>query len=228
MYLHFYVYAYLRNDGTPYYIGKGKNRRAWSKSKGEIHPPQDQTKIVILESNLSEIGALALERRMINWYGRKDLGTGILHNKTDGGDGVSGRKSSKETIQKAIDTKIKTGGIYHCATVESRKKATETRLKNNNGKYGCHTPASIAKMIQTKKENLKPSKPRTIKSRGVTWKVTSPNGEVYIVTNLSNFCNHHKLNSEILRYNLGKIIKTNSMLSNFQSINTVGWKVEKQ
>lgn len=97
----FYVYAYLRIDGSPYYIGKGTGKRAYQHLKSDTtHPPIDKSRIIFLETNLSEVGALALERRYIQWYGRKDTGTGILRNMTDGGEGSSGRIASESQREK--------------------------------------------------------------------------------------------------------------------------------
>lgn len=100
----YYVYAYIRSCtskngtiGTPYYIGKGCRGRAWHRNNRRTKTPINTQLICIVAEGLTEIGALAIERRLIEWYGRVDQGTGMLHNHTDGGDTTFGLRHSQST-----------------------------------------------------------------------------------------------------------------------------------
>jgi hypothetical protein len=97
--MEFYTYLWLREDGTPYYVGKGQGRRA-QRGHVRIFPPIDPSRILIQEFP-SEADALEAEKFLISYYGRKDLGVGCLRNLTDGGEGTSGRRGCSEKGRQA-------------------------------------------------------------------------------------------------------------------------------
>jgi hypothetical protein len=99
----YYTYAYLREDGTPYYIGKGRNKRHLQNCGRGCQIPKDRSRILFLKQNLTEGEAFKHERYMIFLYGRIDLGTGILRNKSDGGEGPSNRILTDQTRKRMSD-----------------------------------------------------------------------------------------------------------------------------
>jgi len=137
----FYVYAYLREDKTPYYIGKGKGRRAYLNGRS-IPKPKDSSLIQIIQDNLNENEAFNLECKLIAQYGRKDLGTGILRNMTDGGEGVSGRIDTQETIQKRISK-----NIGKKRTLEQKLRMSQAQKGKKPTNYTDEQKLEIAKKI---------------------------------------------------------------------------------
>jgi hypothetical protein len=76
----YYVYAYLREDDTPYYIGKGCRNRHLDYHGDIVVPPEER--IIFLNENLTEQESFSIEAEYIKTYGRKGIDPGgILENR---------------------------------------------------------------------------------------------------------------------------------------------------
>lgn len=170
----YYVYAYLREDGTPYYIGKGSGSRAY-KNQRNIPRPKDKNRIQLIETNLTEDQAFNLEEILIEKYGRKDLETGILRNMTNGGDGASGKIWTESARLAVSQAKIKWHEEHDISGINNPNfgnkwnnqqclEARERALTQGfiGGRVGC-TPANKGiPMPEAQRIKLRKPKPRVI------------------------------------------------------------------
>jgi hypothetical protein len=81
----------------------------------------------MLKTGLSEEEAFKHEVYMIAVFGRKDLGTGILHNRSDGGEGSSGHVPSIE-VRLNHSERMKQ---FHASLSDERKKEISVKLSKS-------------------------------------------------------------------------------------------------
>jgi hypothetical protein len=169
----FYTYLWLREDGTPYYVGKGSGKRAFVNLRHKVvRPPRDK-KFILVQEFPSEADAFEAEKFLISYYGRKDLGLGCLRNLTDGGDGctnmspISRKKIGDAHRGKKISESHRASisgennprpmlGKHH--SDDTKKKISESRKGkggqsgSKNGMFGRkHSPTACEKMSITRK-----------------------------------------------------------------------------
>jgi hypothetical protein len=176
----YYTYAYLREDGTPYYVGKGSGNRAYKGKRHGYWPPKDPTRILLLKRNLTEDEAFRHECYIIFLLGRKDLGTGILYNQTNGGDGKSGwvmPQEVKDKIGRANKGKTSwmKGKPAHNRGVPASE---ETREKCRQASTGRVTPSEVRKKISAAKKG-KPLPPACYGAIRTPVLGTNPKGDIF-------------------------------------------------
>jgi len=219
----FYTYSYLREDRTPYYIGKGQTQRMYQQNGKPCRVPKDKSRIIKLKQNLTEEEAFKHEIYMIAVFGRKDLGTGILRNKSDGGQGNSGRIVSEETRKKLRDANL------------GKKYSEETKIKLRKIKGGKNHPlygkkhSDKTKKLQSKVK-LGESNPFYGRIQSKEWKdmildisckyeyiITSPSGDIFSTKNMSEFCRQYNLHKGAM-----------CLVSEGKRNHHKNWKVEKK
>lgn len=131
------VYRHIRLDkNEPFYIGIGKKvNRAYSKAQRnrywEFIVDKHGYRVEIVCDDVDYKTAKQIEKYLIAYYGRKDLGLGTLVNMTDGGDGCANHKPTEETR-----LKMRNARLGKKMSKESKLKTSKARKGSGNGMYG--------------------------------------------------------------------------------------------
>ncbi len=254
----YYVYVYLDPricgdfkygglifDHLPFYVGKGKNKRAYehirlvdkekcnlhkrNKIKSIIRETSSLPLVIKLYSDLTENDALQLESHIINLIGRKDLSAGPLLNLTDGGDGIT---NVSESTRKLISDRMK--GENNPNWMGKCNYGNRNIYGEQNPFYGKRHSEKTKNAIrlarsqdteETKKKRSESFKrTRQIKKENFCnkYEFISPTGTVYIISDgFDAFCKAHNLNQSTMSKKMRDPTYTPSRG------NSLGWKVKR-
>ncbi|QWY83214.1 Seg-like homing endonuclease protein [Rhizobium phage RHph_X2_25] len=147
----FYVYAWLYPDGSPFYVGKGSGRRDKQPKRtnvifkhivAKIRREGGEPSVVRWQEGLREDDAHRLEMAYIRLFGRRNIGTGVLSNLSDGGEGRSGAIVGVEARAKLSESKR--GSLNPNF---GKPLSEETKAKLSESKRGkTHTDEARAKI----------------------------------------------------------------------------------
>lgn len=178
-------YTYTLKDSTdnlPFYVGKGSNTRMYQHKEEALREGYQKRsvhcKILSILNKGGEILyekveqpneeiAFDLEIELIKKYGRKDNGTGILCNLTDGGEG---QNRSRESVAKVA--------AWHTGrkrSEESKQRMSRAQIKHANKNrelYGTGVkPETILKMSASRKGKSWSENARNVKRNKPTAKI---------------------------------------------------------
>lgn len=144
-----YTYIHRRaSDRKIFYVGKGKNRRAWSNDRKNLHWRRTVAKhgliVEVVKDGMKEPCALTLERILVGMIGRENL-----VNLTDGGEGGTGyipppevrakmsaakKGKPRGPVPQHVKDKIRASHIGLKATDQARENMRKAKVGKNVGR----------------------------------------------------------------------------------------------